>query len=108
MDMRTDSTAVPHAGLSEKPKEPGQVSVSGGPYCKVGGQQGSKHEKRVAISNRTTPVWQVRLHGPQRRSSLATAPLGPRWPPAVKVEAKPKTKQSERIPVIPRVTRTHG
>ena len=54
MDMRTDSTAVPHAGLSEKPKEPGQVSVSGGPYCKVGGQQGSKHEKRVAISNRTT------------------------------------------------------
>ena len=39
MDMRTDSTAVPHAGLSEKPKKPGQVSVSGGPYCKVGGQQ---------------------------------------------------------------------
>ena len=54
MDMRTDSTAVPHAGLSEKFKEPGQVSVSGGPYCKVGGQQGPKHEKRVAISNRTT------------------------------------------------------
>ena len=25
---------------------------------------------------------QVRLHGSQRRSSLATAPLGPRWPPA--------------------------
>ena len=27
---------------------------------------------------------QVRLHGSQRRSSLATAPLGPRWPPAFK------------------------
>ena len=53
MDMRTDSKAAPRARLSEKPKEPGQVSVSGGPYCKVGGQQESKHEKQVAISNRT-------------------------------------------------------
>ena len=45
---------LPRAGLSEKPKEPGQVSVSGGPRCKVGGQQDSQHETRVAVSNRTT------------------------------------------------------
>ena len=48
-----------------------------------------------------------------RSSGAPVAPCGKsgsktKNPPAVKVEAKPKTKQSERIPVIPRVTHTHA
>ena len=49
---------------------------------------------------------QIAYHSKLEVSSLSGDFKNAHRSPAVNVEAKPKTKQSERIPVIPRVTHT--